>query len=182
MPQKILLAVTGFSNTASSTPSAASFQRVLPKQSPLGAQQWQNNCFYCYRFKISEARLKGPQGMSKEFSPTDFQAVLDDEEGLTSLFIRWCDVGGYLCIAREQDEEELYCEYCDQSNGFYSKTICSRWLGEHIEFKLSGDESFSQTERLQTLIIRMEIQGEEVRQCIELLFKSGANPILTGPW
>jgi hypothetical protein len=110
--------------------------------------------------------------MSIEFSPTDFQVILDDEEGLTSLCVRWGDVGGYLCIARDQDEEGLYCEYCDQSNGFYPKTICSRWFGDHIEFKLGGDESFSQTERIQTLIIRMEIQGEEVRQCIELLFAS----------
>ena len=110
--------------------------------------------------------------MSIELSPTDVQVIIDDEEGLSSLCFRWGDIGGYLCIARDPDEEGVYCEYCDQSNGFYSKTICLGLFGDYIEFKLGGDESFSQTERIPVLVVRMKIQDEEVKKCIELLFAS----------
>lgn len=117
-------------------------------------------------------KWNGTKGMPKEFLATDVEVIRDDEEGLTSLCVRWCDIGGYLCVARDPDEEGLYCEYCDQSNGFYSKTIRSKWLNDCIAFELGGIESFSATERIQQLRIRVEARREEIGQCIELLFSS----------
>jgi hypothetical protein len=49
-------------------------------------------------------------------------------------FTQWSEMGNYLYVAMTRKKNDLYCEFCDQSNGFYSdghrtKARCLRHLG-----------------------------------------------------
>lgn len=108
--------------------------------------------------------------MLKEFSGK-IEALIDDDEGMTSLCIRWSDMGGYLCVARDPDEARLYCEYCDQSNGFYSETLSSKWFGNCLEFELQEPESFLRSEKIQKVRVRIPDGEEKAMVCVNRLFE-----------
>jgi hypothetical protein len=107
--------------------------------------------------------------MQMTFEAKDFEATIDDDEGPTALFVRCPDIGGYLSISRDGDDSRLYCECCDQSNGFYSETICLLISGNRVNFKLSDAESFSRAELIQEINITFQKDMNEVISCIDAL-------------
>jgi len=45
------------------------------------------------------------------------EIILNDDEGLCSIFIDWGQNGQYISFAREENSDFVYCEFFDQSNG-----------------------------------------------------------------
>ncbi|MCL2871741.1 MAG: hypothetical protein FWF41_01950 [Betaproteobacteria bacterium] len=107
--------------------------------------------------------------MQVTFEAKISEVIIDDDEGLISLFTKWSDIGGYLSISRDDDDQRLYCEYCDQSNGFYSETIDILIYGNIVKFKLGNTESFSKTELIQEVNIIFKKNIDEVISCIDEL-------------
>jgi hypothetical protein len=108
--------------------------------------------------------------MTIEFKAHEIEVIIDDDEELTSLFVSSLDPTLYFCVARDPDRPALYCEYIDQSNGFYSKILSSRWDEGCVEFQLKDDESFSISENLKKIRIFITEQQEEVKNCLNHLF------------
>jgi hypothetical protein len=96
---------------------------------------------------------------------------MDDDEGMTSFFAQWSEIGGYFCIANDTDESELYCEFCDQSNGFYSKTISYSLFEDKVVFHLGQNEIFSLAVNIKEVTIFFP-QGrkKEIVSCLSRLF------------
>ncbi|MDR2152994.1 MAG: hypothetical protein LBO72_09250 [Helicobacteraceae bacterium] len=95
--------------------------------------------------------------------------IIIDDEGLTSFYCSNDDV--YFCVAYDAEDDDLYCEFCDQSNGFYSKTLSYSQRENHISFFLEGEERFSATnqERQITVAIPND-KVKEARSCMKILF------------
>jgi hypothetical protein len=36
------------------------------------------------------------------------ETIIDDDEGLSSFYVRWSDAGGYFSVARESGEDAIY--------------------------------------------------------------------------
>jgi len=82
------------------------------------------------------------------------EAITNDEEELSSLYILFED-GGHVAIAREMSSDKIYCEYNDQGNGFYPKTLSYQYSKGMLSLLLSDDECFDSNCLVQALSIRI---------------------------
>jgi len=69
---------------------------------------------------------------------TNLSIQLDDEDGVNSLFFEYND--GYFTISRMDEDEDLYIEMNDQSNGFYSSIDFVQYCYENGEIEFFFDE------------------------------------------
>jgi hypothetical protein len=78
-----------------------------------------------------------------DFIATRAEVIIEDDEDLSSLcFWRSQEPGAYFCICAEVESHEIYCEFCEQINGFVSKTISYQRDGDRFIFRLSSGETF----------------------------------------
>ena len=70
-----------------------------------------------------------------ELNVTNISYELDNEEGLSSIFFEY--EGGYFTIAKMEDEENIYLEKDDQSNGQYFDPDCFEFSLRNGIFSLS---------------------------------------------
>ena len=70
------------------------------------------------------------------------QPIVDDDEGLSSLFIKWGPVGEYLDVSLEDGETRAYCEVFDQSNGTRFSSLSYRLNNDWLTLQVKSPESF----------------------------------------
>jgi hypothetical protein len=63
---------------------------------------------------------------------------VDDEDGVNSLFFEYSN--GYFSISKIDEDEELYIEFDDQSNGFYSSIDFVQYCYTNGEIEFLFDE------------------------------------------
>jgi hypothetical protein len=109
--------------------------------------------------------------MANVFEAKEVDIIVDDDEGLTSFFAEWSDIGGYFCITNDPEECDLYCEFCDQSNGFYSKTLLYSFNEKNITFYLKGEEYFSVIDKIKKITISIpDDKIKDTLSCMNILF------------
>ncbi len=100
------------------------------------------------------------------------EPIIDDEEGLTSLCIRWNgDDRGYICLAREIDSNEIYIEYLSQEHGFYTKKAHYQLNKEYLEISLTGEASFSKNANINKILIPIQDSYKNLQTCLNVLFE-----------
>jgi len=72
-----------------------------------------------------------------ELKVTDITCELDNEDGLSYLLFKYA--GGYFSIGRMEEDENIYLEKDDQSNGQYCDPDCFEYCYENGEIELSID-------------------------------------------
>jgi hypothetical protein len=113
-------------------------------------------------------------GMTNVFEAKKIDIIVDDDEGLTSFFAKWSEIGDYFCVASDPKECDLYCEFCDQSNGFYSKTLSYSFDEKYLSFYLKDEEYFSAIDRIQKITISIpDNKIKDTLSCMSILFLHG---------
>ena len=72
-----------------------------------------------------------------ELKVTNITCELDNEDGLSYLLFQYA--GGYFSMGRMEDDENIYLEKDDQSNGQYFDPECFEYCYENGEIELSID-------------------------------------------
>jgi hypothetical protein len=103
------------------------------------------------------------------------ETIVDDDEGLSSFYVTWLDAGGYFSVAIEWGEGPIYCEVNDQANGFYSKTVTYTMTDRKIRFRVSDDEYFDRSNRINEIEVAIpekEFDLKEISSCLKFIFGS----------
>jgi len=72
-----------------------------------------------------------------ESKVTNISCELENEDGMSYLLFKY--TGGYFSIGRMEDDENIYLEKDDQSNGQYFAPDCFEYYYENGEIQLSID-------------------------------------------
>jgi hypothetical protein len=101
------------------------------------------------------------------------ETIFDDDEGVTSFCVWWGNVGSYLSIDYEKEDAKIYCEYGDQSNGFYPTYLRYEINNNVINFILEGTEFFSKKEKNQKISIEIPNSSdlEKTKKILPILLK-----------
>src|SRR5215475_13758556 len=105
----------------------------------------------------------------------NIETIVDDGEGLSSFYVAWLDAGGYFAVDIENGDNTIFCEFNDQSNGFYSKTVKYAMNGRRIKFWVSVDEYFDRKNRINEIDIVIpdkEFDIKEISSCLEFIFST----------
>src|SRR6266704_3251973 len=117
-----------------------------------------------------------------DFTAIKVEVIIEDDEALSSLCLWWSKKpGSFFVISAEIDSSEIECEFCDQINGFVSKTISYQFEGNYLAFRLSNKETFDKAhivgqkgELLQEIRIdihNLDVPSEEIKACLASIFR-----------
>jgi hypothetical protein len=102
------------------------------------------------------------------------ETSLDDDEGLTSLFIKWGPVGQYIDLARQEDDDKVYCELFDQANGAEFGSIRFSYSNSQLALEVTPPETFVPRQREHTVEIDLSgvhFDDEDLTACLAHLFQ-----------
>ena len=107
------------------------------------------------------------------------EVIIDDEDGLSSFFVKWgvSGVSGqYISIAREDGNENVYCELFDQVNGseFNPSLLRFYYSNKTLVFEVAPPETF--VKGLEKRSIEIDLSGvqfdeNELVACLKHLFR-----------
>ncbi|WP_158937442.1 hypothetical protein [Burkholderia sp. S171] len=69
---------------------------------------------------------------------------LNDDEALSSLYIKWGPIGQYIDITREDDDGGIYCEVSDQANGAEFESIKFKYSKKLLVLEVTPPETLIQ--------------------------------------
>lgn len=100
---------------------------------------------------------------------------VDDDEGLSSVFIKWGAAGQYVDLTREEDGEKVYCEFFDQANGAEFDSIKFNYSNKTLALDVAPPETFvrgQQEHRAEIDLNRVQLSEREFLDCLQHLFRS----------
>lgn len=101
------------------------------------------------------------------------EIYLDDDEGISSLFIEWQTIGQYSALAREEGSDRVYCELFDQANGAEFDSIRFSYSDDLIVLEVSPPETFIRGQpehRVEINVVGSRRDKREIASCLYYLF------------
>ena len=101
---------------------------------------------------------------------------VDDEDGMTSLFIKWGTSGQYIDLTRGEGCTHVHCELCDQSNGREFDSLTYHYHDRRLVIEVSSPESLmeeSQENRVEMDLSEIEFDEYAFVVCLKHLFQRG---------
>lgn len=104
---------------------------------------------------------------------------LDDDEGLSSVFIKWGPAGQYVDLTRESDGEKIYCEFFDQANGAEFESIKFNYSNKVFALDVAPPETFVRGQQEHSAEIdlrRIRFSEQEFLECLQRLSRGRQAP------
>lgn len=84
---------------------------------------------------------------------TDIDYVISDDDELSYVYIKWGEQGCYIDITKEENEDDIYCELFDQSNGRPFETIAYELKDKILKISVQPPESLTRQGLLNTILL-----------------------------
>jgi hypothetical protein len=85
--------------------------------------------------------------MTNRVAARSLETMTEDEEGVTSLFVKWGSIDQYVTVARDENDEKVYCEVSDQVNGDMFASIRFSYLVNQLILEVTPRKHLFQEKR-----------------------------------
>ena len=107
------------------------------------------------------------------------EVILNDDEEIYSLFIKWGANSQYICIAREENDEEIYCELYEQENGteLNPSSLRFSYLSKTLTIIVIPPKTFVQAMEIDSIDIdlsELQYNENELLACLKHLFRDNS--------
>jgi hypothetical protein len=106
---------------------------------------------------------------------TEIDHVVSDDEGLSYIYVTWGEQGSYIDITKSDDEDGIYCELFDQSNGRTLKTITYELCDQLLTISVENPESLAPPlalTQIQLDLAGVEYDNAELSETLHFIFSS----------
>lgn len=103
------------------------------------------------------------------------ETSLNDDEGRSSLFIKWGPAGQYIDLVREESGGKIYCELFDQANGAEFESIRFNYSENLLVLEVTPPEAFVRAQaehRVEIALDGASVGGRELKNCLRHLFRA----------
>jgi hypothetical protein len=102
------------------------------------------------------------------------ECEINDDEALSSVFVRWGVQGSYFDVNSEESFNRIYCELNDQANGGIFNTITYHYVQGTLEFSVSLPETFVTGQNITSVVIDLsgvEFDESLLMKCLDHIFE-----------